>query len=286
MAAIDQAEKNSYVLIKFRYGDPTDPSYKAYTDWTSNIPGNPEFISTPNMEIEEAENHGHIDNEKTVNLAIPFINAGIIVDTFIQQLISGNAHSPVYVDIWEITKGVEGGDAGTQRYLFRGRVIQTTKNFRGNEQKAVISCSSSKSRMNVSLGLPAEHHCISPLYHPNLCGLSKSGKFHAYTVAEIDGKVIRTSTIPSQTGDYFFRGWAEYDGLRIDIQQWDGDGTEPDIFYLVRQPPAGWLNKSALFYMGCDKTQETCDTKFSNLFNIGCMGYAMLAYDPILEDPE
>jgi len=286
MAAIDLSEKDSYILVRFEYGNPSSPSFKAYTDWTTNIPGSPEFISTPNMEVEEAENGGHIDDEKTINIAIPFINSGIIIDTFIQELVSGSAHSPVYIDIWEITKGVTGGAAGIQRYLFRGRVIQTTKNFRENPQKAIISCASIKSRLNVPLGLPAEHHCINILYHPNTCKLSKTGKFHTYTIAEIDGKAIRTSTVPIQTGDYFFRGWVEYNGLRIEIQQWNGDGTEPDIFYLVRQVPASWLNKAVTFYKGCNKTVEDCINKHNNVSNFAGYGYAMMAYDPTLEDPE
>jgi len=284
--AVDQPEKSSYTLIKFKYGDPSSYSYKAYTDWTSNVPGDPEFVSTPNLEIEDIENTGHIGKEKTINISIPYINAGIIVDTFIQELISGNAHSPVFISIWEITKSVQGSAAGTKRFLFKGRVIQTTKNYKGNAQKAILNCASAKSSLEVSLGIPAEHHCAWTLYTPDLCKLSKSGRYHIYTVDNIDGKTLQTTTIPSQTGDYFFRGWVEYDGLRIDIQQWDGDGTEPDIFYLVRQPPASWVGKVVFFYKGCNKTIEDCDTKHFNEFSFGGMGYAMLVYDPILENPD
>lgn len=288
--AVDQPQKDSFILLRFKYGESPTFSYKAYTDWTSDVIGNPTYVSTPGLEIKAAENLGHVDKAKTTNIAIPYQrkegDTYVITDAFINTLISGVAHSPVFVELKEMTKPITGGAAGTQRWLLRGRVIRTSKNHQGVSEKGVIQVATMKSRLGVSLGVPAEHHCPWILYDSNTCLANKATFTKVYTIQDIDGKMIRTSTTPAESGDYFFRGWLEYDGIRIGIQQWDGDGTHPDEFFLVKQPPISWLGKPVAFIAGCDKTIQTCRTKFNREQSFGGSGYAMLPYNPILEDPQ
>lgn len=275
--AVDQATKDTYVLVRFEYGDPSSPSYIAFTNWTFDIPGSPVYTSEPALELTVPTNDGLLD-EKLLEVSLP------ISHSWFADLVSGVAQSPTFIIAEEITKPDAGGDTASRRIFFRGELTRTIKNYQGRSDYSIAAFSSAKSVLDFPLGVPATHHCAWTLFGAG-CSKSKSGMNNFLTIDSVDGKVLTTTTTsPSRTGKFFHRGYAEYNGVRIGIRDWNA--ANADTFYLVKQPPASWTGKSVNFWAGCDKTIQTCRTRHSNEDNFGGMGYAMPAHNPILENPE
>lgn len=273
--AVDAPSKSTYVLVRFTYGDPASPSYKAYTNWSFDVPGSPVYVSEPTMELKVPENDGILGG-KTLDISLPLTNS------WFATLVSGVPHSPVFVQAEEITVPDTGGDTSSRRIFFRGQLVRTIKNFQGKGNYSVAKFSSIKSRLDIPMGLAANHHCVWTLYGAG-CLQPKGAHTSLLTVDNIDGKVLTTTTSPAKTGKYFHRGYIEYEGLRIGIKDWSD--SELDTFYMVKAPPQSWIGKVVEVLAGCDKTTTTCNARFSRLLQFGGFGYAIPSHNPLIENP-
>lgn len=273
--AVDTASKDTYVLVRFTYGDPDDPDYIAFTNWTSDIPGSPVYTSMPTMELTIPENNGILD-DRPLDISLPMTNS------WFAALVNGEPKSPTYVVAEEITKPDAGGDTSSKRIFYRGELVRTIKNHQGRSNNSLARFSSIKGRLDIPLGVPANHHCAWTLFGPG-CQLPSAGFSDSLTIDTIDGKVLTTTTSSARTGKFFHRGYIEYEGVRIGIRDWDD--SDPDTFYLLKLPPASWVGKTATFWAGCDKTLTTCKDRFNWESYFGGMGYAIPAYNPLIENP-
>lgn len=273
--AVDRPSKDTYLLARFEYGDPDDPDSIAFTNWTSDVPGNPVYTSEPRMEIKVPENNGTFE-QKYLDVSMP------LSVSWFNDLVNGEPKAPVFIQAEEITKPIEGGDSSSRRVFFRGQLMRTIQNYQGRSDRSIAKFMSVKSRLDIALGIPANHHCAWTLFGKG-CNRGKSGFSNLLTVDTIDGKVLTTTTSPSRTGKFFHRGYIEYQGLRIGIRDWDASSA--DTFYLVKTPPQDWIGKTMEFWAGCDKTITTCRARFFNESNFGGMGYAIPAYNPLIENP-
>lgn len=273
--AYAQPEKESLCLVTFQYGDPTTPTFSRYTDWTEDYVGG--FVATPAMKITIPENSGAFE-ERPLKIEMP-------LDAFTTLLSSGLPHSPIYVRVQEITRALSGGPQATNLTHFMGRVMRSTRNYNGKKGRVMIQALSIKSRLEKSLALPCNHHCIWTLFGRG-CGLSSIGfTTEVVTLDAIDGKVVTTTTagVTSRPDKFWHRGYLEYDGLTISIQNWSS--ADPTKLYLMKQPPSAWLSATLRAVAGCDKTIETCRDRFNNEEHFGGFGYAIPSHHPILEDP-
>jgi hypothetical protein len=286
--AIDKPEREGYLLVTIRYGDPTFPTFSYYTDWTQDTLG---FLSTPSMEVDLKGNVGTFD-EREVQIALP---KG---DAFTTAFSGGLTHSPAFARIEEITAGLAAGDAGERRVVFNGRVVRSIKNFEGRSDTVVLFCQNVKSRLKVPMGLACNHHCDFRVFGPgcNAGGLIASAHEKYSELAAIDGNEVTvdagassivTPTSPGGNVDrYWERGYVEKDGLRIDIHIWSL--ADPTVFSLRRRPPDSWLlagSTSIRFVPGCHKTIEDCRAVWDNENQAGHFGYGMLPYNPQFESP-
>jgi hypothetical protein len=291
VTAAGSPEKESYVLVLFRYGDPNVVQFSRYTDWQMDFEGH---VSTPAMGIEFPENAGTFD-EKELRILMP-------IDSFTSAVGSGAPHSPIFVQIEEITAGLFAGDAGTRRIIFKGRVTRTIKNFQGRNDTVAFFALPAKSRIDVPMGLQCNHHCINRLFSPG-CGLIQANFEQLGEIAVMDGKEITIST-PNSTltapvapgGDnsrFWERGFLEKDGLKIGVHIWTI--ADPTVFVLRRRPPNTWLlagGNSIKFVPGCHKTIEDCRDVWDNeqgqagSGGFAGFGYAMLPYNPMYESPQ
>jgi hypothetical protein len=95
-------------------------------------------------------------------------------------------------------------------------------------------------------------------------------------------------TTPGSTdARYWKRGYAEKDGLRIAIRDYDGD-VDTTKAYMANPVPSDWILAGAAsirFVPGCDKTVETCRARWNaEEFFLG-LGYAIPAHQPNFETP-
>jgi hypothetical protein len=273
--AVDAPSKSTYALVRFTYGDPGSPSYKAFTNWSFDIPGSPTYVSEPTMEVKPPENDG-IFGGKTLDISLPLSNS------WFADLVSGTPQALVSVQVEEITVPDVGGDTSSRRIFFRGEMVRTIKNFQGRGNYSVAKFASIKSRLDIPMGLAANHHCVWTLFGKG-CIKGKTGFSNLLTVDTIDGKVLTTTTSPARTGKFFHRGYIEYQGLRIGIKDWSDSAL--DTFYMVKAPPTSWAGKVVTCWAGCDKTITTCRARFANEINFGGLGYAIPSHNPLIENP-
>jgi hypothetical protein len=274
--AFARPEKEGFVLVTFFYGDSLGTQAR-YTDWDQPFLGH---TSEPRMSLSIPENTGTFD-KRELRIILP-------EDIFATRASSGVPHSPMYVQIEELTQGLFTGDQSSQKVLYSGRVIRTSKNYQGQNGKVGFFCLPIKSRLDVSMGLPCNHHCAWTLFKGG-CGVV-AAPISAEIVSQ-DGTELTVTNGPvlakgAADARYWKRGYMSKDGLRISIRDYDG-ATDTGLFYMARPVPTDWLGGSndIVFTPGCDKTIETCRARWNGEQYFMGLGYAIPAYNPNFETP-
>ena len=103
------------------------------------------------------------------------------------------------------------------------------------------------------------------------------------TVTAINGfrmtiEGVRAPTSPPDR--YFERGYAELRGSFVLIHAWDP--SAPTAFVMNRHPPATWLGQRVTVAPGCDKTIETCRSRWNNEQHFGGFGFSLPIPAPLL----
>ena len=269
--AIDQQHKDCYQLVKFTYGDS---STKAYTNWTEDIDGTPEFEATPAMEVTLPENTGTLEDNTLI--------IRMVVDSFNSRLASGVPHSPCYVEVWDTTSPSDPSDDPTTLKVFAGWVTRTVRNPNGRKNQVEIRSQLQKCRLDVPLGVPANHQCDRTL-GIGLCHATRVERTGLVVSAIYPRKLVVASLVTTSLEDrHFHRGYLVLDNLRLTIREWRL--ADPTAFYLSRQAPADWLGEEITAVSGCDKTIETCRRRYDAEEDFFGLGYAIPPYNPQMEN--
>lgn len=270
--ALDAASKRHAVLVEFRYGDPLAPSFARYTNWTEDIPfGVGLFQATPSMRLVLAANRG-LPGDDVSQVVLP-------KDSFTLALSSGEPFSRVTATISELSASDSG--ASDARILVSGRVKTATRNYQGLRGVVHVEIQGLKPELEVPLGMVAmpscqwtftERGCFVPK-----TGLAKTGAISAIAAAE-----VTITGLPAQSGKYWHRGYVERAGVRVGIRDWSS--SEPEHFVLTREPPSSWLAQAVTVFPGCDRTIDTCRSRWNNEQHFGGFGAAMPDYDPLVQN--
>lgn len=279
--ALNAPAKESWQLVQF-LNAATGSLIVAYTDRDSDYSfEGVDYTSVTAMEIGLPTNNGILDAQPC-NIALP------LFDDFTTDISSGAAYAPVEVRVIEVVKS-EGYSTSYLR-TFRGLIVGAKRNVEGRPRFIAISAIPVKARLQtVAMGLQCMHHCINRL-GDGRCGITllTSPKRDQLTILAIDGTKVTVDDADVVAGleDRFYqRGYMSYGGLEIMVQTWRNEieGTKAD-FYLMRRPPTSWLGQTVTIYAGCDKTVETCRSRFNNEDHFNGVGYKMPAYHPSFED--
>lgn len=280
--AIDQSTKRSFLLVTFNYGDPE--TVVKYTDRAGDYL---DFPAQPAMQVSVPPNDGTLD-DKPCRVILP-------IDDFSRRISDGLPHAPVSLLVREIVLPASGGaQQASALTLFRGRVTQTIRNYQSRADTVAVEALQAKSRLKVALGLPCNHHCVFTLFGAG-CSTGAFGEpaladeVQTGTIDAVDGRRVTISGLSAHPSDpkFWHRGYVRIGGerdLRILIRDWDGD-LDATLFHLASRPPSDWLGLPVFVTPGCDKTPETCDGRWDNLENFGGYGYAIPAYNPVIENP-
>lgn len=272
-------EKESFLLVLFRYGEVSSPSQARFTDLDLDFSG---FDSTPAMKVEVPDNVGNFP-EKECRVILPLGEVG----SFAERISSGVPHAATWVQIEEVTQGLLPGDQGSQRIIFNGRVMRAKRNFQGRSNVVALLALPIKSRLNIPIGVPCNHHCAWNLFSRG-CGLSRDSFSETGEIDSSDGQevVVTTAAVTGESGTYWRRGYMTKDGLTIPIRDWSD--TDPTVFQMARKVPDDWLlagSASITFTPGCDKLIETCRSRYNNEEHFYGLGYGIPPYHPIIESP-
>jgi len=279
VTAESRPEKEGYVLVQFFYGANLATQAR-YTDWDQPILG---YTSEPRMALSIPENEGTFDRRE-LRIILP-------IDDFTGTAVSGSPHSPIFVIVEEATQGLFSGDQNSQKVLYRGRVVRTIKNFQGRANSAAFFCLPQKSRLDVTLGLPCNHHCAWTLFKGG-CGASQISFQELTEIDSVDGNEVTITdlaiTVPGGSdATYWKRGYLSKDGLRIHIRDYDGS-VDPSKLYTSRKVPDSWVGgtNDVLAVPGCTKSIEVCRSRYNQEETFLGLGYKIPPYQPNIESPE
>lgn len=278
--ALDAPVKETWQYVKFT-NVATSAVLAAYTDRDSDTDFEAvTYVSETSMEVQLPENNGLL-NESPCNFVLPLLPG------FPTDLTSGLPYPQVYVDVVEFIKA-EGYSSVALR-TFSGLVAAAKRNSGGRKNYISISALPVKALLQtISLGEPCNHQCINRL-GDGRCGVALVAPPNKQTItlASIDGtEVTATTAITGGLQDRFYqRGYMEKDGLQIGIQIWRNEVEgDKQVFFMNRRPPNSWLSGNVVLFAGCDKTIETCRSRYNNESQFNGRGYHMPAYHPNFED--
>ncbi len=273
--------KSQAILLLFEYGDGEE-TVKALASADDDIPYlGTNYESEPRVEVEVPKMAGTL-KQKDAEISLPLEDEG-----FSDLVSNGEPHSPVKCTVME---RLVAGTEETVRFLFRGKLARAFRNAKGRRGRVKLEVGGPKGELDVRLGISIAHACRWTHGDENSspCGIDLSAYRQTGTIIAVDGPEVWITGLDYSWwtdlhGKWWHRGYLEIDGLRLTVRDWaQGDETR---FLLVRDPPASWLNASVTATPGCDKLVETCRGRWDNEENCSCIGIAMPAYNPTLEDP-
>jgi hypothetical protein len=237
------------------YGSPVDGTYS----------------SVPSFEVRDLTQGGGTDDRP-----LEFRVKSTVSPFDVQSL--GQIHAPVSCRI-----GLYDPDSpsNTFRTLFAGRVAKITRNPSGNAGAVRVLCESLKARMGrISLGLRTTTTC-QWRFASAFCGATQQTASGTITGIGADGATTLRMTIatPPTVANYA-RGWLDVDGAVAEVAEVVNVSGTTYRVSLRRVPPAGWVGETATLKSGCDKTRETCETRYNNLANFNAPGHSIPAYNP------
>ena len=282
MTAVTGSSKETWQLVRFT-NKRTGVVLSTYTDSDSDqIWAGQLYLSTPELEVKLPKNTGLIDPQPC-NFILP------IADTMTRRIVDGIlTNYRILVEVIEIIKA--DSVPGAAYVTFTGEVVGAKKNFSGRRDTIALSALSPKAMMDrILIGIPCNHHCGNALgdrYCLVDMGLGERTK--NVQIDAIDGKMITVSgaSIADGNGDRFYaKGYMDFDGITIMVQDWrdeiEGDKLE---FFMMERVPDEWLNQVAVLFAGCDKTIETCRSRYNNEGQFNGRGFAIPSYHPLFEN--
>ena len=243
-----------------------------FTDWTEDIvSGGQTYLSDPRIGIKLPTESGGVQ-ERPATLALPSTVAP--ADTLIAQTV----HAQVSVLVTELIPG----DDTTLATLYSGWVNRARRGRRGDKNVASLQLNSIKGLLRSPLGIPAMRTCGWRFGDANCQKVVVPDLQESGTIATLtDDAVTITGLTTTATAGYWFRGYLEVDGERINIRRYD----TPNVFYLSRRPPPDWNGAAVVATPGCDKTLSTCIERWDNGEHFTALGFKMPPRHPIIELP-
>jgi hypothetical protein len=229
--------------------------------------------SIPGIEFRFPENTGDLsDAELQITLSISED------PVLLGRLASGIAFPPMQVHAWETVT-----DSG-QTYVFRGVLEDVEINPEEKKGRIRLLCKPHKTLLKTKMGLQCNVTCEWRLFGRGCSIQGVDGpqalvESRLAPVADLEGRGLLTGTYtPIDDPKSFVRGFAQFQGLNIDIVGWDP--KEPNVFVMTKPPPDSWIGQTIRIYPGCDGSIETCRDTWDNEENFQGPGYGMPAYRP------
>lgn len=223
------------------------------------------YAATPTAELETAALTGAASDDAWL-LTVPA--AGLAA-----RLADGERMAEVSVEIRE----ADPTDLASAPVRWYGWVRRAVKNPNGEPDRVRLECGGIKSRLDgVICGLRATSLCGWVLGARH-CHIDLDDWRETGTVTDITGTVVTLTGLTTTTAGHWSRGYAQRGETRITIRD-DGAGT----ITLDRPPPADWAGETLTLTPGCDKTEDTCRTKFDNIARFGGCGARMPLANPLL----
>lgn len=148
--------------------------------------------------------------------------------------------------------------------IFSGRV----SDIQANRYQASITIKSDLELLNMKMPRNIyQPSCLNTLFD-NQCGVAKTG--YNCTVTAIDSTLttITLSGMPTVATDYFAQGYVQFtSGNDTGQIRTIKNSSSGQIVIMIKNTRPLSIGDTCTIYAGCDRTQSTCSSKFSNLAN-------------------
>jgi hypothetical protein len=256
---------NYTVLVTFRWGSGVRIA-RGYTRFSRDIViGDARWVAEPAMEIEMPKMDGGAQHSQC-RITMPMLRPA-------KEL--GEVY-PWPLTLVEIEEVDLSNPTDTRNTVFFGEVRDAVRNPDGQPGLVRITIDDIKKYLDRSLGIVCGTTCSHSFGDKNCCVELDTIREQG-TIQSIDGNNLVISGVNTTTR-YWHRGEVVVGGLRIMVRDQDSSS-----FTLVKPAPPWWLGQTATLTPGCDKTIETCRTKWDNEEHFGGFGHAIPAYHPIFE---
>ena len=271
--ALDQQSAATLVnLLTFQWLEgftpATDQEVRGYVAGSSTLDvGTERFIGIPPIDIRFGKQHGGTGDVPVI-IKMPPLRP---FDNFLRDQ---GIHAPILCTIEQIDAA---GDPVTRSVLYQGEVDNVKENPGGNEDIIEITLVGPKRRLLSALGIPVARTCPW-IFGDKSCCIDLVPIRETATVLSISGFTVTLSGLTTTAiSRYWHRGSINVAGAEVFIR----DYTLGSTITLQVEPPASWVGKAARLTPGCDKTLETCITRWANEENFAGQGIKMPGYHPV-----
>ena len=228
-------------------------------------------------------------NSESMILEIPNISGTIssqdckiksvyILGGFLTELSNHAPFNKIEVEIIELELDIDTSAVLSERFLFNGLVYQVAPLSLVGYMD--ILCKDWKYYTDITAGIPCTEQCVWQYFGGKGCGASQTVENH--TVDTVDAFVITIGEDLIDTTPLLFnKGYIEFEDIRIKIK-YHNTGRD---FQMSSPPPSSWAGQIVAIYAGCDRKLSTCRDIHDNELNFFGVGYSMIDYHPIYEEP-
>lgn len=254
----------------------------AYSDWTEQIKG---YVSEPTISFKFSPHGPYFEEEFVeIELPLPAPNPETGEPHLLERLLDPDIILAVDVVVKETA--LEASNVAIHKStLFLGEVLRITRNPEGTPNRVMLHCVNEKTMLGFAVGFLISDRCPWKVYGPACKAIVSGNKETGVVIQSFDPlslqAVITGLLGPFGKQELYTRAELRSGGLSIGVRYWNKES--PEVFYLQRQIPPSWIGQIITLRLGCQKTQNFCDTEHGNLERIGNLGVKTADYDPNFE---
>lgn len=227
------------------------------------------MTALPELSIDMGKQQGG-SKDSPVEVEMKIVNP-------ITELINGYMFQPIWANVFELDPS---NPQITTRQLFYGRVSNLIINKNHRADTVGFRLNGNKAQLDkIPIGLRAGTTCQWSL-GDKTCDVDLVPLRESPMITDIQGRTITVDALVNQSNRYWQGGYFRFEKLHAGIRSYTGGLT----FETFRGINPNMIGETIEMTPGCDKTIETCRTKFNNEERFGGFGYAIPAYTPIWEN--
>lgn len=240
------------------------------TNSSDFVYGGKTYVAVPSIEVEAVHNMGGGNTGDQIIKSVP-ASPG-----FLTAISNHMPYSRVAVKIIEL-QVADNGSYETFT-IFNGLLCQVEVSHSSGFLKLI--CKDRRYYIDMTVGIPCTEQCAALWFGDKLC---KKVVYHETVFVEaVSGVTLTLNAPPSVTTPLLFnKGYMEKGEVRIKIKYHHSGNS----FQMDRYPPSSWVGMSVVLYAGCDRRLETCRNIHKNEARFAGLGYSMIDYNPMYENP-
>lgn len=228
-----------------------------------------DLLAMPEIQVDMGKQQGG-SKDSPVDVEMKLVDP-------ITEIVAGYMYQPIWCSIFEFNPS---DPDNTCRQMFYGKISNVIINKNGRADVISFRVNGNKYQLDrVILGLRASTNCQWTL-GSDACDIDLTALYETPEITAVDGRTVTVDALTTTTSRYWQGGWMRFEKMFVGIRSYTGGLT----FETFRPINPGMVGETITMAPGCDKTIDTCRSRFANENRFGGFGYAIPAYTPIWEN--